>query len=487
MTTRLSKSRYMSGLQCSKRLYLEIHARELATPFDEGTQAILDAGTRVGELARDRSPGGVLVDVEYFKVEEGLTRTAALLADPGVTVLYEGFIACDDVVVRPDILVRTRGNRWRLIEVKSTAQAKPEHRDDLAIQAYVLNGTGLTVDATSLMHLNTGYVYPGGELDLTRLFQEEDLTREVQERQPDIAPRLAEMRQILASQTPPTIEPDDHCFTPYECPFWDHCTKDKPDRWIYYLPGGRQVFRDLTELGIQTIDDIPSGYSLQLIQQRVKENVEWIGPGLRAALDTVEYPVHHLDFETLGSAIPLYPNTRPYQSVPFQWSNHIESADGPLRHDAYLCPDARDPREELAVALLQSVGEQGSICTYTGYERSVLTGLAETLPHLRPDLERVCGRLWDLHPIIKAHYYHPAFAGSYSIKAVLPAVAPHLAYDDLVIQEGMMASLQFHRMAFGDGDAAEKTCLRTALLKYCERDTLAMVELRKALRMKTRT
>lgn len=194
MTTRLSKSRYMSGLQCSKRLYLEIHARELATPFDEGTQAILDAGTRVGELARHRSPGGVLVDVEYFKVEEGLTRTAALLADPGATVLYEGFIACDDVVVRPDILVRTRGNRWWLIEVKSTAQAKPEHRDDLAIQAYVLNGTGLTVDATSLMHLNTGYVYPGGELDLTRLFQEEDLTREVQERQPDIAPRLAEMR-----------------------------------------------------------------------------------------------------------------------------------------------------------------------------------------------------------------------------------------------------------------------------------------------------
>jgi predicted RecB family nuclease len=132
------------------------------------------------------------------------------------------------------------------------------------------------------------------------------------------------------------------------------------------------------------------------------------------------------------------------------------------------------------------VGTKGSICTYTGYERSVLNGLADALPHLRHDLLRVCARLWDLYPIIKAHYYHPAFNGSYSIKAVLPAVAPHLAYDDLEIQEGEMASLQFYRIAFGNGDLAEKARLRTALLKYCERDTLAMVELRRALLSKAR-
>jgi len=238
--------------------------------------------------------------------------------------------------------------------------------------------------------------------------------------------------------------------------------------------------------GVQTVDEIPAGFPLQLIQQRVRDNVEWVGPGLQAALAAVEYPVHHLDFETLGSAIPLYPNTRPYQSVPFQFSNHIESDDGSLRHEAYLCPDARDPREELAVALSKSVGKTGSICTYTGYERNVLTGLADALPHLRQDLLHVCDRLWDLHTIIKAHYYHPAFAGSYSIKAVLPAIVPHLAYNDLEIQEGVMASLQFHRIAFGDADSAEQARIREALLKYCERDTLGMVELRRALFTKTR-
>ena len=270
------------------------------------------------------------------------------------------------------------------------------------------------------MHINTGYLYPGGTLDLGQLFREERLTRGVAHRQGEIPARLAGMRQTLSAPTPPAIEPDDHCSAPYECPFWEHCTKDKPARWIHDLPGSRRVYQDLVALGVQTIEEIPADYALQLIQQRVKDNVEWIGPGLRAALDTVTYPVHHLDFETVGSAIPLYPNTRPYQAIPFQWSNHIETADGQLRHEAYLCPDTRDPREELAVALLKSVGKTGSICTYTGYERSVLTGLADALPHLRKDLLRVCDRLWDLHPIIKAHYYHPAFNGSYSIKARRP-------------------------------------------------------------------
>ncbi len=481
---RLSKSKYLAGLQCHKRLYLGIYSPELAGEIDEGTQARFDAGTDVGVLARQCYPGGVLVDVEYYKVADGLDRTAALLVDPSISVVYEGFLQFDNVLVRPDILVRVSGNRWRLIEVKSTAQAKDEHRDDLAIQAYVLTGAGLSLDATSLMHLNTGYVYPGGALDLAQLFHEADITSAVAARQPGIPARLAEMRRMLAAATPPPIEPDYHCQDPYECPFWQHCTREKPARWVFYLPGGRQTFQELVGLGIQSIDDIPAGHPLKLIQQRVKEDVEWVSPGLDAALDTVRFPVHHLDFETVAPTIPVYPGTHPYQTIPFQWSNHIESENGPLRHEAYLCMGSHDPREELAVALLKSVGQEGSICTYTNYERTVLTGLAEALPAQRWDLLAVIDRLWDLHAIIREHYYHPGFAGSFSIKAVLPAVMPQLAYDDLDIQEGTMAALQYSRMHLAATDDGERARIREALLKYCERDTLAMVELRKALRLR---
>jgi hypothetical protein len=315
---RLSKSKYLAGLQCHKRLYLEVHSPELASEIDEGTQARFDAGTEVGVLARGCYPGGVLVDAEHFKVAQGVKRTAELLADPRVPAIYEAFVQFDNVLVRADILERAPRNRWRLIEVKSTSQVKEEHLDDLAIQSYVLTGAGLRLNANLLMHINTDYLYPGGDLDLGQLFISQDVTCEVAALQPEIPGRLAEMRRVLAASTPPRIEPDDHCQDPYECPFWAHCTEAKPWRWVFYLPGSRRAFQELTALGVQTIDEIPPGFPLTEIQRRVKDNLQWIGPGLGAALETAKYPVHHLDFETLGSAIPLYPNTRPYQPIPFQ-------------------------------------------------------------------------------------------------------------------------------------------------------------------------
>ncbi len=132
--------------------------------------------------------------------------------------------------MRADIIERIRSNRWRVIEVKSTAQVKEEHLDDLAIQSYVLKGAGLKLDASLLMHINSEYLYPGGELDLGQLFLSEDLIREVADLQPQIPVRLAEIRRMLMASGPPVIEPDDHCQDPYECPFWDHCTAEKPAR-----------------------------------------------------------------------------------------------------------------------------------------------------------------------------------------------------------------------------------------------------------------
>jgi len=199
-------------------------------------------------------------------------------------------------------------------------------------------------------------------------------------------------------------------------------------------------------------------------------------------LETIVYPVHHLDFETFMPAVPKYTDTRPYQVIPTQWSNHIEHPDGSLSHAEFLCRDERDPREDLAVTLLESLGREGSICVYSSYERSVIERLAEDFPSLRKNLKRIVARLWDLHVIIRDHYYHPAFEGSYSIKTVLPAVVPSLSYADLVIRDGGVAACEYSRMIFTVTDWIEKAQIQEALLRYCERDTLAMVELRRELR-----
>ncbi|MBI3603530.1 MAG: DUF2779 domain-containing protein [Nitrospirae bacterium] len=491
---RLSKSKFLSGLQCHKRLYLEIYQRELAAEPDEQTQAILDMGTEVGEEARRLFPGGVLVEADHRHPTEALRRTAELLGDPTVPAIFEGAFEFENVLVRVDILERvslettgpeTERDAWRLIEVKSSTRVKDIHLDDLAVQSYVLAGAGVALAGAWLMRINNQYVYQGGDIDLEQLLARDDLTALVAARQGEVPARLADMKAMLAQPAPPAIEPDGHCHSPYDCLFWDHCTKDKPARWIYHLPGGERTYKQLAVRGIQTIDEIPSDFKLSIFQRRVKDNQEWVGPQLRAALGSVRYPVHHLDFETFMPAIPKFPMTRPYQTIPTQWSNHIEDEAGAVRHEEYLCLDPKDPREELAVTLLESLGREGSICVYSTYERSILKSLAERLPSLRQELESAMARLWDLLPVIQEQYYHPQFGSSFSIKSVLPALVPALDYGDLEIQEGSLAAQRYCRMVFEETDWVERERFREALLKYCQRDTLAMVELRKALLSRT--
>lgn len=484
---RLSKTKYVSGLQCHKRLYLETHSPELATPKDEATEARLEMGAEIGRLARKRHPGGIALESDHALIPQALKRTAELLNIPKVPAIFEGAFEYDNVLVRVDILERIGGDKWRLIEVKSSTQVKEEYLPDLAVQTYVLKGAGVPLAGSWLMYLNNKYVYPGGDLDLYQLFMLTDVTSDVASMQAEMPGSLSAMRTMLLAGSPPLVEPDSHCFKPYECSFWEHCTKAKPERWIFHLPRIGKKFEKLRETGIESIDDIPPSFPLSVHQQRMKDNVEWIGPKLETEFKKVRYPLHYLDFEALATAIPQYPMTRPYQHIPFQWSNHIETENGQVRHDEYLCDDRKDPREELTIKLLESVGREGTICAFSDYEERILTALGEALPSLKRDLARVIDRLWDLQALIREHYYHPGFEGSCSLKNVVPAVLPALSYDDLEIKEGGAAAVQYYRMIFEEIDPAKKERIRTALIKYCERDTLAMVELRRALLARART
>ena len=486
---RLSKSKFLSGLQCHKRLYLEVHQPSLATKPDAATQAMFDMGTEVGELARSRFSGGVLVAAGYRQTEAALAQTAELVQDPRVPAIFEAAFLYSGVLIRADVLERVltvegQPCGWRLIEVKSSTKVKDVHLEDLAVQSEVILGAGLTLVSVGLMHINTGYLYREGAIDLTELFTIQDLSEAVAQRRAAVPERLATMSRMLLQTQAPDIEPDRHCHTPYDCPFWEHCTKDKPARWIHYLPGSKQVVTQLAQQGVTTIDGIPDGTKLSPVQRHVKENVEWVSAKLGSVLKAVQHPVHHLDFETVMLAVPRFSETRPYQALAVQWSNHIEQASGELRHEEFLHKDVSDPRKVLAESLLESLGDRGSICVYSPYERSILEQLAVAVPSLRQALLRIVGRLWDLFPIIRDHYYHPAFGGSYSIKSVLPAMVPSLAYDDLAIKEGGHAASQYYRMVFVETDWVERANIQEALLAYCKRDTLAMVELRRALKEK---
>jgi hypothetical protein len=482
----LSKSKYLAGLQCPLRLWHQCYNPHLAPPVPPAKQSLFDTGHEVGLLATRLYQGGVLVETDLRRHEEAVSDTLVSMEDPAVKAIFEASFSCDGVRVKVDILERLGNGKWNLTEVKSSTGVKNEYLPDVGVQYHVLKGVGVDIERVILLHINNQYVYDGHELELECLFTASDLTREALACQGEVAVKLKEFKGILGNPYPPEIAPSRHCFNPYECEFFDHCSQDLPEHWIVGLGGiGRNKLDELAAMGVLDIREIPEAFPLTEIQERirrcVKYNEEYVSGELRAELEAVEHPLHFLDFETLGLAVPRYAGTRPYQSVPFQWSDHVLHKNGLCEHREYLCEEDKDPREEFTRALLETLGNRGSIVTYTTYEEGIIKALAEGLPQYREPLLETLRRVKDLYAIIRKHYYHPAFHGSFSLKSVVPALLPEMAYENLAIQEGQQAGLEYLRMIDPATSREEKERIKAALLIYCGQDTLALLRVREAL------
>lgn len=468
------------------RLWYQCFERELIPEVPPSQQAIFDAGHEVGELATRLFPGGVLIDAPYYLHAQAVKLTLKAMEDPDVKSIYEAAFVYDGVRIRVDILERLDDGSWNLVEVKSSTSVKEVYYPDVAVQYYVLEGCGLKINRAGILHINNQYVYDGQGLDLESLFSFGDLTDQTVSTQPEIPALLEELKGMLAEDDAPVIRPDRHCHKPYDCEFWDHCTKDMPEFWVYDISGiGQEKLDELADMGILNIEDIPPAFPLSQIQDRIRASVidrqPFISDQLEAELSDMKYPIHFLDFETFSTAIPRYAGTRPYQTIPFQWSDHILYEDGKLDQRDYLCNEDKDPREEFTQSLIEALGFGDSIVIYTSYETGVLKSLIEHFPRYADQLQAIIDRFVDLYAIIKRNYYHPKFYGSFSLKYVLPALVPEMSYENLVIQDGMQASLDYLRMIDSETPENEKRRIRNDLLTYCAQDTLAMVKVRDEL------
>jgi hypothetical protein len=155
--------------------------------------------------------------------------------------------------------------------------------------------------------------------------------------------------------------------------------------------------------------------------------------------------------------------------------------NGVLEHREYLCEEDKDPREEFTRTLLGTLGNRGSIVTYTNYEEGVIKKLAEDFPQYRDQLLATQSRVKDLHAIIRKNYYHQGFHGSFSLKDVVPALLPEMNYENLAIQEGQQAGLEYLRMIDPSTSTGEMERIKAALLAYSGQDTLTMVKIREVL------
>jgi hypothetical protein len=135
------------------------------------------------------------------------------------------------------------------------------------------------------------------------------------------------------------------------------------------------------------------------------------------------------------------------------------------------------PMRAFAESLIAAVGVDGPIIVYGSFESTVIKGLITFCPDLEAKLNDILERLVNLLPWLQNYYYHPAMKGSWSIKAVLPTVAPHLDYAQLEdVQNGTLAQLAYMDIINPDTAQGVREQKIHNLLKYCELDTQAMLE-----------
>jgi predicted RecB family nuclease len=467
----------MLGLQCPKLLWWTVHEPD-ATELDGGDDdhVVLDRGIRVGELAREYVPGGVLID-QNLDIPDRIAATE-LAIDQGAPVIYEASVAVAGVFVSVDILERHRAG-FIVTEVKSTTRVKEQHLPDVALQAHVISAAGLGVTRLEIMHLNRQCRHP----DLSNLFVREDVTA-LAKRLVRLVPRELDRMQRMLAEPLPNVAIGAHCNDPYQCPFQSRCWPEQPKHHVstLYRIRTKKVERLVAD-GYETLHDLPkrfraSGPAKRQIRS-VKAGEVVVEQGLRRALAKLKEPIAFLDFETVAPAVPVWPGCRPYDQVPVQLSCHVLQ-DAKLAHHEWLADGAGDPRRDFVEALASACdGARTIVCYNAPFEIRCIKDVAEALPDRTRELRRLAKRIHDLLPIVRDHVYHPDFGGSFSLKAILPALVPGLGYQDLEIQGGGTASAALEQLLLrsADMDPSERAVLREQLLRYCGRDTLAMVRL----------
>ncbi len=472
---RYSKTEILAGLQCEKQLFLRVHHPELAvqqsTP-DSVTGQVVQAHARLqfpdAVLVRRGAPG-----------MDPFAKSAELIADTSVNTIFEAGIQSQELAVFVDVLQRN-GQAWDLIEIKATTDVKDKHIEDVSVQAVAVAQAGIPIRRFWLMHINNEFVYHGNH-DYTGLLIREDISARVLSHMPFIESKLVPLQAVVTGQ-----QPERHLGSqynkPYPCPYRPYCETQAPDYPVADLPNGWQIIQTLHAKEIFDIRDIPAGMLTSDTHQRVRRitiaGVPELLPGAGEIFTTLPYPRYYLDFVCIQFAIPIWEGTRPYMQLPFQWSCHIERDPDTLLHREFLDTSGVDPRRAFAEALLAMCGESGPIIVYNqSFEKRIIRELAEVFPELCVALLALNERVFDLLPVVKANYYHPAMKDSWSIKCVLPCLVPELSYKDLAgVQDGTEAQAAYLAIINTNTPVSDKQQLINNLLAYCKLNTYAMVK-----------
>ena len=498
----LSKSKYCRGLQCKDILYYDKHNPLEAKDTEDSS--IMENGAEVGRLARGLF--GPYLNVSFNNdLSKMIEETKRYLENDNCVVTEASFIF-DGNFCSVDILVK-KGNKYYIYEVKSSSNSKKskaineDYLNDLSYQVYVLRSLGLDVDGAFLVQLNSNYVR-GKELELDKLFAIKDLTIETLNKQDEVETKIKEIKDYMEEDQEPIIELDNKCNSPYECPYFDFCKRKVGIKGNSVFDFSGTTFSkkiNLYKLGLITFSDlyrynseckkpILTENELKQIEITIGDDEEIIDiEAIQRFLDSLNYPLYLLDFETYSQPIPEFIGTSPNQKIPFQYSLHIINSKDDLKdldninHKEFLAEVGTDPRRNIAEALVRDIPMNATTMAYNkSFEENRLKELASIFPDLSDHLLSISNNLVDLaDPFKNKSYSSKKMQNKYTIKLVLPALFqddPSLDYHNLEqVHNGVDAMnifLEMRKMAPNEVKDA-----RENLLKYCCLDTFAMVKI----------
>lgn len=485
----LTKSLIASYEQCPRRLWLQKHAPEKAL-VNDSAERIYAIGNEVGALAYSLIPDGIMIETK-MSLDHAIIQTKKYIEIAKHPIFESAFIY-DGVLVRVDVLTpETDANgqtSWHITEVKSSTKLKDHYKGDLATQLWVLQENGLKIASASIRQIDNSFTLRElGQYD--GVFKDTELLESIIEIVQIRDDTVKQARNILSSEEP-ICDTGSHCKKPFPCEFMSHCSgpSDENLKWpIYELPNNGQKLSDKwAQEGIYDIRDLPVGADLNPMHERMRSAINndecFIDhKGIENEISGWSYPHIWLDFETIAYAIPRWIGTKPYQQIPFQFSAHIECENGNVEHVEALDLNGEDPRPQIAKALSKLPKAGTVIAWFASFERSRLKELARDFPEYAVALLSLVERTEDLLPITRKNYYHPDQRGSFSIKAVLPTIAPELDYSSLEVKDGGNAQLAYIEASDDNCTDERRSAIAAALKAYCERDTWAMVSIYRGL------
>ena len=480
----LSKSKYCKAIQCNKLLWLDKYKPEVAVPT--ARDMVLENGTKVGELARGLF--GDYINIDFNKDLNVMIEETLKSLKNKPNIITEASFNYENNFCSVDIL-KNDVDGIEIYEVKSSTYIHNIYLDDASYQYYVLKNLGLNVKSVNIVYLNKEY-YRSGELEISKLFNIKNITDIAIQKQNEIKNKIEEINTYMLenNEKEPEKDIDIYCFKPYECLYWQYCSRHLPKNNIFDI---RIMHKDkkfeLYKKGIINFEDVVNENINQKYLEQVIFEVNNKPPKIekekiKEFMGQITYPLYFLDFETFQLAIPKFDGTNPYMQIPFQYSLHyVDDINGKLHHKEFLAKSGIDPRRELAERLVEDIPKDVCVLAYNmSFEKTVIKKLANYYQDLHDDLMKIHDNIKDLMiPFYNRNYYVKEMKGSYSIKYVLPALFPddpELDYHNLpVVHNGGEASDAFLSLASLSKEEQEK--IREGLLVYCKLDTFAMVKI----------